>query len=289
MNFILFFLVTIIWGSSWLAIKFQLGVVDPMVSIFWRFFLASMVMFVVGFFKKSSFKLTMHEHLSIASQASLIFCFNFVFLYYASFSLSSGLVAVVFSLFAITNVIFSVMFLGKKPPRSLWVGSVLGVMGIIIIFSPEYQGDWDKSKFIGLAFALIGTICASLGNIIAAKNKIKGIKLLPTMAFGMGYGALIVAVLAIVQNRSFAIDFNMPYILSLLYLSLLATCGAFGMYLTLLHNIGPDKAGYTAVMFPIVALILSFTIEGAPVHIEVIYGTILALFGNYLVLNKKFQ
>ncbi len=285
-NGLLFTAVVLIWGCSWFAIKHQLGVVDPIISIFWRFFIASILAFGLAWWRGESLRLTRGQHTSVALQGVLLFCLNFIFLYYASFDISSGLVAVIFSIFTIFNIMFSHIFLGKKSPKTLWIGAVLGVFGIIIIFIPEFEVDFNEKIFWGIIYGIIGTISASLGNIMQVKNKNKNINVIVIMAFGMMYGALALAGLGIATGKEFIIDWHWPYIVSLLYLSVLAAVGTFFMYLSLINRIGPERAGYTAVLFPVVALFISFTIEKLPLHTEILYGAALALLGSFLVLYK---
>ena len=147
--------------------------------------------------------------------------------------------------------------------------------------------DLSSQNSIALIIALIGAISASLGNITSAYNQKKKIPVLQTNAFGMLYGSLIMLILAFAMNKPLYFDTSLPYIFSLLYLSIFGSVVAFTCYLTLLGNIGADKAGYTTLVIPIIAIILSSIFEDYQWNIFVLIGVVLISFGNILVLKRK--
>jgi len=102
----------------------------------------------------------------------------------------------------------------------------------------------------------------------------------------MFYGALVSAAIAAIGGHSFSFDWSIAYVGSLAYLTVFGSIFAFGAYLTLLGRIGASKAGYSMVLFPVVALILSMLFEGLRVDATVVIGTLLVLAGNVFVLKK---
>lgn len=113
-NVILFSVTSIIWGSTWLAIKFQLGVVDPLVSIFYRFFLAAIILFAYSKLRGLNLKYSGKQHLFMALLGVLLFGINYWLVYIAEIYLKSGLVAVVFSTIVFFNIFNSAIFLKSK-------------------------------------------------------------------------------------------------------------------------------------------------------------------------------
>jgi len=102
----------------------------------------------------------------------------------------------------------------------------------------------------------------------------------------MAYGAIFMTLYALFNGADFNYDPSISYSLSLVYLSVFGSILAFGCYLTLVGHIGADKAAYTAVLFPVIALGISTLFEGYQWSIEALFGFWLVLFGNYLVLTK---
>ena len=101
----------------------------------------------------------------------------------------------------------------------------------------------------------------------------------------MFYGALLTGIAAAAQGHSFTFDWSAGYVISLAYLSVFGSIVAFGAYLTLLGRIGAHRSGYSMVMFPVVALILSALFEGLQIDLSIVVGTLLVLSGNLFVLR----
>ena len=106
-------------------------------------------------------------------------------------------------------------------------------------------------------------------------------------AFGMFYGTIILFAYACVTGSKFSFDFSPGYISSLFYLSLFGSVIAFGCYLTLVGRIGADRAAYSSILFPIVALCISAAFEGYRLNALSAVGIIFVLGGNALVLARK--
>jgi drug/metabolite transporter (DMT)-like permease len=286
-NFILYMIPVAIWGSTWLAIRFQLGSVAPELSVAYRMFLASAILLVYCRVRRISLRFDLKTHGFILLQAAFLFSLNYFLVYNAEQYIESGLVAVIFSAIIFLNILFGAVFL-KSPVRvAVLLGASLGVIGLGLIFWPELRSsDVTGATLPGLTYAIVGTILASLGNIISARNQRHGIPVVQTNAIGMGYGALIVLAIAFVGGAEFHFDLSAGYVASLLYLALFGSVIAFGSYLTLLGRIGSDRAAYAMVLFPIIALGLSTLFEGLSWSTLRFLGLMLAVAGNLVALGK---
>jgi drug/metabolite transporter (DMT)-like permease len=138
-----------------------------------------------------------------------------------------------------------------------------------------------------LCFA--ATYLASLGNIVSARNQRRKLPVVQTNAFGMAYGSLFMALVVIISGTPLTIDFRAPYLISLAYLALFGSVIAFGCYLSLVGRIGPGRAAYATLLFPVVALALSTIWENYQWSLPAVSGVLLILCGNYLALAKKKQ
>jgi drug/metabolite transporter (DMT)-like permease len=288
MQNVAYYLITmLIWGSTWLAIKFQLGVVSPELSIAYRFVLAAIFLFVFSIARRLPLRFNWRQHFYIALQGLLLFSFNYFMVYLAEEHLVSGLVAILFSTIIIANVIFGTVFL-KAPVRTrVVVGAFVGILGLILIFAPELNSfNLSSEGILGVILVIASVISASLGNIISARNQRSGLPVIQTNAFGMAYGAALMFALAIFNGAQLTFDPSTSYILSLLYLALFGSVIAFGTYLTLLGRIGPDRAAYVTVLFPVIALALSTLFEGITWSGAQLGGVALVLIGNVIVLTK---
>ena len=287
-NLGLYLVSVLIWGSTWLAITFQLGRVPPEVSVAYRFALASAMLFAWCGVRGLRLAYPGRAHAGMALQGALLFGLNYVLVYLAEARLASGLVALIFSLMVFVNIVAARLFLGTKIVPATLTAAALGVSGVALVFWPEMAaGSGREQAWLGLAFALVSTVSASLGNIVAARNQRRGLPVVQANAYGMAYGALFVTLYALVMGRPFLFEASAGYVLSLGYLALFGSVVAFGAYLTLVGRIGADRAGYTAAAVPIVAVLLSTFFEGLRWHATTFLGIALCLGGNVLVLRRK--
>ncbi len=286
-NALLYLITVLIWGSTWLAIKFQLGIVAPTLSIAYRVMLAAVILWLYTTLRRLPKRFSLRQHGFMALQGFFLFSLNYTFIYFAEGTLTSGLVAIIFSSIVITNSVFSAIFL-KDPirPRVI-LGGLMGLLGLVLIFWPELRVfDLSSSKSLGISLAICGMLLASLGNIVAARNQRSGLPVLQSNTLGMTYGAGLMILLVLFQGTKLTFDPSASYIISLIFLALFGTVIAFGTYLTLLGRIGPDRAAYVTILFQIVALALSTIFEDLAWNLQGVFGVILILAGNVIALSK---
>ena len=278
----------IIWGTTWLAIKFQLGSVDPMVSVLYRFTAAALILLLYCKLRGLKMRFGLKGHIFMALQGLVLFSVNYWLIYLAEVHVTSGLVAVIFSGIVFMNMFNGAVLLGSPIRSNVVLGGAIGVLGIILVFWPQLTSFSlsDKSA-LGLLLSVISTFMASLGNIISARHQQNNLPVIQTNAYGMAYGAGIIGVISIASGKTFSFEMTLPYIGSLFYLSLFGTVIAFGCYLKLIGKIGADRAAYATMLFPIVALGISTAFEGYQWAAHNVIGMAVVLMGNWLVLNKR--
>ena len=280
-------LVLFAWSTSWIALRLQLGQVAPEISVVWRFVLAGLFMFgwcVVRGEKLSGF--STRDHLFFAVLGVTLFSLNFVLFYHAGLMLVSGMLSVVFALAAPGNVIMQSLALRRPVAWTVAAGSMLGVLGVAALFAPEIV-RFGFGHVGGLLLAAAGTVVFCTGNFISAKIQGRGIPLAPATAWGMLYGAVLLAVVSALRGLSFEIEWNPAYLGALVYLALIASVVAFMSYLSLLRKIGPARAGYLTVLFPVFALMISAVYEGYEWSMWSLIGLACVALGNLLVLWRK--
>jgi drug/metabolite transporter (DMT)-like permease len=284
----LYLLTSFIWGSTWLAIKYQLGVVAPELSIVYRFALAAAMLGGYVWLRRLPMRFSRRQHGFIALQGAFLFSINYVLVYVAEETLPSGLVAVIFSTIILMNVLLGALLLRDPIRLRVLVGGLVGLLGLTVIFWPELVGfRLSGARGVGLVLSLLGSLSASVGNIISARNQRDKLPVVQTNALGMAYGALLTLGYALARGAPLRFDPSPGYVLSLLYLAAFGSVIAFGGYLTLLGRIGPDRAGYIAVVFPVVALALSTLFEGLRWDPISLAGAALVVAGNGLALSRS--
>jgi len=278
----------LIWGSTWLAITFQLGTVPPAVSVAYRFLLSAIILFAWCMIRTLPLRFTGREHLWMLLQGLLLFGINYVCVYIAETAVTSALVAIIFSLIVFMNIAGTRIFFGTPVKRATLIGAILGVGGILLVFLPEFnRGSGRGDPTLGLVLGLVGAVSASLGNLVVSRNHRAGLPVVQMNAFGMFYGAVLVAAFAMFTGQPFVFDWSARYLFSLTYLALFGSILAFGAFLTLIGRIGADRAGYVTVAIPVVALLFSAMFEGLQWHLSLIVGMLLCLAGNVVVLRRN--
>ena len=287
-NAFLYLITVLIWGSTWLAIKFQLGVVSPELSIAYRFGLAASILIIFSLVRRLPMRYSLKTHGFFALQGFLLFSLNYILVYLAEGYLTSGLVAIIFSLIIISNVIFGTIFLNNPIRSKVVIGALFGLGGLAFVFWPELSSfDLSSQKVLGMGLAFISMISASLGNVVSARNQRHALPVIQTNAYGMLYGAIFMFLLAIFRGSQLEFDSSASYVIALFYLAIFGSVIAFGSYLTLLGRIGLDRAAYVTVLFPIIALLLSTWFEGLQWSLVQLVGVGLVLLGNAVVLSKN--
>lgn len=283
-----FYLATVlIWGSTWYAIKMQLGTVAPDLSVAYRFIIASTVLIAFCLATGRSLRFAPRHHIYIAAQGLFLFCLNYWLFYYATFELTTGVVAVVFSLIMLMNILNGAVMFGTRVEPRVLAAAGLGVVGLVLVFWDELLAlDFTSGPMVGLGLSIVATYSASLGNMASLRNTRAGLPVIQTNALGMAYGAVFMTALALLRGAPIDFEFSARYVGSLLYLAFFGSVLAFGFYLTLLARIGADRAAYAAVVFPIVALIISTFLEAYQWTAPALVGVALILGGNVLAVVK---
>lgn len=287
---ILFAIPSLIWGSTWYAIKFQLGVVDPLLSVAYRFILAGIILFAFCLATGKNMKFSAREHFFSLLLGLSLFGINYWFVYQAETILTSGVVAVIFSLIIFFNIFFNAILLKGKIKRDVIVAAVLGVGGTALLFKNELNSfSLNMKDSIVFLLCLGGLVSASLGNILSAYNQKKKMPVIQTNAFGMLYGGLAMFALVLILGKPLVFENSTNYIASLFYLAIFGSIIAFSSYLKLLGEIGPDRSIYIALITPAIALGISTIFEGYHWDLFAILGILLLFSGNILALRFKTQ
>ena len=280
----------LIWGSTWLAIRFQLGMVSPEISLVYRFGIASLLLLVWCRVRGIAPPTGWRNHSFLILLGACLFSFNYLLFYIAAEDLATGLLAVIFSTMTVMNILNGALFLGRRVEWRIILGSGFGLTGICLVFWPEVIALGKAHNiFLAVLLGVIATYFASLGSIISVHNQKSGIQVISGNAFGMLYGTALMTLYALISGVHFNFDPSFGYVSSLMYLSLFGSALAFTLYLTLVGQIGPEKAAYATVLFPIVALTLSTLFENYRWSALAGVGLLLVLVGNVIVLTNRHQ
>ena len=289
-NFILFGITLFCWSPTWYVIKFQLGYVDPLVSVFYRFFAASIIIFIYLIIKNKNLRFSINYHVWFLFFGTCLYSSNYVFFYLSNTYLISAFPAIVFSTVVIMNILGEAFYFKKKPSLKTLIGATIGMIGIIIIFNDEiFNFNLGNGTHVGLFLALLGTFCASTGNMVHQRNLNNSFPLIETIAYAMLYGSLITLLITQIKGTELLFEYSFSYIASLTYLSIVGSIFAFIFYLKLLENVGAGRAGYVGVVMPVLALLISTIFEDLEWQADLIIGLLILIIGAVLVINQKIK
>ena len=284
-----FALVTLIWGSTWLAIHSQFGPVSTEWSVAYRFAVGAISMFVVAMTMKVPLRVRLSDHALAAALGSVIFVINYNCVYASEQHITSGLVAVIFSLLVPLNAILARVFLKQELSRPFLVGSGVAMLGVVLLFLHEWRAvDRDPHEVtLGIGLALIAVTFASFGNVFQGSPRARQVPMATLLAWAMGWGALLDGVIAWARTGPPTLDLRLSYIAGLLYLGVIASAVAFTLYFNLIRRIGAARGGYVNVMIPVIAMGFSTLFESYRWSVEAAVGGLLVIAGLVLAMRAR--
>ena len=284
-----FLLVSLIWGSTWLVIKDQIGTVPPSWSVTYRFITAAAAMFVVVKFRGLPFLLDRRGLWFAFLLGVAQFTLNFNFVYRAEFYITSGLVAVLFALLIIPNAIFGRIFLGQKITGGFIAGSLVAIAGVSLLFVHEYRAGGGDFRFValGVGLTLLGVLSASSANILQATKSVSHYPIISLVAWSMLWGAAINGLFAFATTGAPVWDGRWQYLGGIVWLGVAASAVTFPLYFGLIRKIGAAKAAYSSVLVPVTAMTLSTVFEGYKWSPLAAGGAVLAMIGLLIAMRAR--
>lgn len=284
-----FAICTLIWGSTWIVIRDQLGVVPPSWSVTYRFLVAGLAMAVWAGWRGERLRLDRRGWLFALALGLFQFCGNFNFVYRAEHFITSGLVAVIFALMIVPNAVLARIFLHQRIGRQLMLGSAISIAGVALLFVHEIRADpaGGAAVFAGIALTLGGVMSASTANIMQGTRTARAYPMATMLAVAMLLGATLNAGFAWALTGPPVMEWRAGYVLGVLYLGLAASALAFPLYFGVLRVIGPAKAAYSGVIVPVIAMLLSTAFEGYRWSLLAASGAMLAAVGLVVALAAR--
>lgn len=277
-------LTVLIWGLTWTAIRLQVESAPVDVSVFYRFLMASVVALAVLALLGRLQTLTLKQHGWLFLQGLTLYSVNFLLIYRAAESMTSGLLAVVFSLAALFNALNGWLWLRLKPTARLYPAVALGITGVALLFWHDLQ--LGNATGASILFAAAGTFWFSMGNLVSIKVRLAQIPLLVANAWAMVYGAVILGVWCLLQGVEWVVPTSATFWGATVFLAVPGSIIAFYCYITVIQTLGADRAGYATVLFPVVALSVSTWLEGFEWTTTAVLGALLAILGNYVLFRR---
>ena len=284
-----FIIFTAIWGSTWIVIRDQLGVVPAQWSITYRFSVAALAMAAIAVWKGEGLRLPVRGLLVAAVLGFFQFVLNFNAVYMAERHVTSGLVATVFALLLIPNSLLAWALLKQKPTARFAIGSLVAVAGIVLLFVHELRQHPAESGeiLLGIGLTLAGMMAASVANVFQAHDEVRRHPLFSVLAWAMAFGALMDGLIAFAVAGPPTFEARPAYWIGVVYLAVFASALAFSLYLPVVRKIGPGKAAYSSALVPILAMGFSTWLEGYRWTLLNGAGAVLAIGGMVVALGRS--
>jgi drug/metabolite transporter (DMT)-like permease len=284
-----FGIVTLIWGSTWLVIRDQLGVVPPSWSVSYRFLVAGIALLAWSTIRREPGRIDARGYRFAAALGLAQFVLNFNFVYRAEQYITSGLVAVVFALLLIPNSLLGRIFLSQRLGRQLIVGSVIAMAGVALLFVHEIRSDphGQATALVGIGLTFCAIMSASSANVMQGTQTARAYPMLRTTAIAMLMGGSFDAAWAWFTVGPPVMEWRLGYVAGILYLGLAASSLAFPLYFGVIRTIGPAKAAYSGVIVPVIAMALSTVFEGYRWSLLAAAGASLAAVGLVVALTAR--
>lgn len=287
-NLQLFATCVVIWGSTWLAITFQLGTVAPEISVGYRFIVAAAAVFAYCRWRGLKLHFTFREHIDLLLFGASMFCISYIFVYYAETYIVSGMVAVGYTAGPLLNMLMARALFSTPMTTRVTVGALFGIAGIVCVFWHEFANlSVSRNAELGAILTMLSVVASSAGSMVATRIQKSGYSTWSSMAWGMFYGGVMALVIGVILGKPLSFEATVGYVGSLVYLAIFGSVITFACYLTLLARIGAARAAYIGVMVPIVALAVSFFFEKFAWGWLTTLGVALSVAGNIVILRGK--
>ena len=284
-----FIVITLIWGSTWIVIRDQLGPVPGSWSVTYRYVIAAAAMFAYAATKGISLRVGREGHLLALAFGIPQFVLNFNFVYAAEQNVTSGLVAVVFALLLVPNSALAWLFFKHPIGGRFLAGSTIAVLGVALLFVQELRSANGEAGAvaIGIGLTILGVLSASVSNVMQSSERLRSRPIVAMLAWGMFYGTIANALFAAILFGPPVVEYRFGYWLGLFYLGLLASAFAFTLYFGIMREIGPGRAAYSSLLVPIIAMTFSTIFEDYRWSTLAVAGGLLALSGLFIALNSR--
>lgn len=284
-----FVIVTLIWGSTWLVIRDQLGLVPPAWSVTYRFAIATVGMFAYALATRTPLRLTWREQGLALAVGVAQFVLNFNFVYRAEHYVTSGLVAVVFSLLIVPNALLGRIVLGQRLSGAFLAGSAVALVGVGLLFRHEMlvAAAGPRGVAMGIGLTALGILSASVSNVLQASERARAVPMAALVGWAMAWGVLVNATLAFATVGPPVAETRLVYWLGAAWLGLAGSTIAFPLYYGVIRAIGPARAAYSSVIVPVIAMALSTLFEGYRWTPPAVAGGVLVGAGLVIALKAR--
>jgi drug/metabolite transporter (DMT)-like permease len=284
---LLFTLICLIWGSTWVVIKIGLVGVPPFLGAGLRFVLSAALVGLPLLWRRRPLALTRDDKTCILSLGILIFWLDYACVYWAELYISSGLTAVLFSTMPLMTALLSAFWMRSETlSRRKLTGIVVGMAGTVILFAPTER--LGLMPALGMLSALSASAFAAL-NLVMMKKHGRHSDPFVLNFFGMGLGAACLLLMSVTLESWADVRWTAANVSAIVYLAVFGSAIAFTIYYNLIKRMDATVVSLSTLIIPIVALVLGWALLGEAITPMTVIGvaTILAGVGAAIVPGRR--
>lgn len=274
-----FLLLTLVWGTTWAAIRFGLEGIPPLAGVGIRFVIAGAALLALALARREKLGRTSVERRLWLYNGLATFVIPYAIIYWAEQVVPSGLASVLFATFPLWLVLLSRWILPEE--KSGWpriVGVALGFAGVAVIFSEDFDKlGGEEVRLRGLMLLLAAAI-SSTGSLMV-KRWGKGITPLSFAAVPMLLAGVVSCALSWIFERGQPVELTVRAVLATLYLALVGSALTFSLYFWLLARRSAVFASLISYTAPVVAVIVGILLFSEPLTARMVAGGVLVLAG----------
>ena len=281
-------LVVLIWGTTWFAVHTQVNGTAPQVALALRLGIASVIFFAIAAAMRLRLWLPPRELALTAAQGVCFYGVNYICIYLAAQHLTSGVLAVVFSVSVPFNIVADRIVNGARAEPKVIGAALIGVLGIALVFAHELEHALAaENAILGAALAVAGAAFVSIGNVVAARLAGGSLGAVRMNAYGFGFGTLIVLVWGATNGVPWTLELTPAWVAGFAYLLLVSSVLALWVYLKILPIVGAVAGAYVVVLSPVFAIAISAVFEDLPLGPLTFVGVALLLAGHSLLVKRR--
>ena len=281
-------LVVLIWGTTWFAVHTQVNGTAPQVAIALRLGAASLIFFAIAAAMRLKLALPPRELALTAMQGVCFYGANYIGIYLAAQYLTSGVLAVVFSVSVPFNIVADRVVNGTRPRPSVIAAALIGVLGIALAFAHEREHALAaENASRGAALAVAGAAFVSIGNVVAARLAATSLGAVRMNAYGFAFGTLITLLWGATNGVPWTLEVTPAWLAGFAYLLLVSSVLALWVYLKILPIVGAVAGAYVVVLSPALAIAISAAFEDLPLGPLTFVGVALLLAGHSLLVRRR--
>jgi drug/metabolite transporter (DMT)-like permease len=287
MNVVVWLILCLIWGTTWIFIKIGLHDLPPMTFAASRFILSAAILTPLIYIKRSQLPRTSREWKLIALTGILQFSVNYSTVFWSELYISSGLAAVLQAMITVFGLVLAWIFLpNEKITTRKIIAVTVGIVGVAVIFVEQLAVN-NSMAFWGCVAIVAGSYAAAQASILV---KAKGGAIPPAILLWgqMLCGLPAVLIYAFVKEGDpTAFVWSWTAIVCVLYLSIAGTVTAFWLYYWLLIRIESTRAMMISLVTPLIAVIVGALVLGETLPPQTFAGGLLILISIGLIVFRR--